>query len=93
MSDSLGEQRTKTVSRGCDLLAAKANVLTDDQDNKLENERKTKKRCLHESDQSGSSILIVGETVNKTKSTYFSQFLSIETIIFLFQAQSLFGRK
>jgi hypothetical protein len=36
-------------------LVAKANVLTHDQANKLENERKTKKKFLHESDNSGKS--------------------------------------
>jgi hypothetical protein len=36
-------------------LVAKANALTQERDNKLENERKTKKRRLHESDNSGNS--------------------------------------
>jgi hypothetical protein len=36
-------------------LAAKANALTQERDEKLENERKTKKRSLHESDNSGNS--------------------------------------
>jgi hypothetical protein len=36
-------------------LVAKANLLKHDQDNKLENKRKTKKRCLHESDDSGNA--------------------------------------
>jgi hypothetical protein len=36
-------------------LVAKANALTQEQDNKLESERKTKKRRLHESDKSGNS--------------------------------------
>jgi hypothetical protein len=36
-------------------LVAKANALTQEQDNKLENETKTKKRCLHQSDKSGNS--------------------------------------
>ena len=36
-------------------LVAKTNALTQERDNKLENERKTKKRRLHESDNSGNS--------------------------------------
>jgi hypothetical protein len=36
-------------------LIAKANALTQEQDNKLENERKTKKIRVHESDKSGDS--------------------------------------
>jgi hypothetical protein len=38
-----------------DLVANKANALTQEQDNRQENERKTKKRHLHESDNSGNS--------------------------------------
>jgi hypothetical protein len=36
-------------------LVAKANAITQEQENKLENERKTKKRRLHDSDKSGNS--------------------------------------
>jgi hypothetical protein len=36
-------------------LVAKANALTQEQDTRLENEAKTKKRRLHESDKSGNS--------------------------------------
>jgi hypothetical protein len=38
-----------------DLVANKTNALTQEQDNRQENERKTKERHLHESDNSGNS--------------------------------------
>jgi vacuolar-type H+-ATPase subunit I/STV1 len=43
-------------------LVAKANALSHDQDNKLENERKTRKRRLHESDNSGNSTNTQGNS-------------------------------